>query len=91
MEEYYLSTIIAVLLASIILREQQINTEPVLRILMTCMRFSIDDLYRSYLRFSSIEDLSSDDISEALVVSHENHTVSDDLDADDYDFDNMFM
>ena len=40
---------------------------------------------------SSIEDLSSDDISEALVVSHENHTVSDDLDADDYDFDNMFM
>ena len=38
---------------------------------------------------SSFEDISSDDISEAIIPSSENHTVSDDI-LDDYDFDEIF-
>ena len=40
---------------------------------------------------STIEDISSDDISEAVIASNENHTISDDAMEDaDFDMDDLF-
>ena len=40
---------------------------------------------------STIEDISSDDISEAVIASNENHTISDDATEDaDFDMDDLF-